>query len=52
MEEAVTSSDASGEKDYGNIEDLEKINDVFCLEGDFGLVTISCGEMHFEIKET
>ena len=52
MDEAVPSTDASGEKDYGNIESLVKTDDGFSLEGDFGSVTISCGEMSFEIKET
>ena len=50
--EVTPSIDASGEKDYGNIEDLKKTNEGFSLEGDFGSVAITGGEMSFEIKET
>ncbi len=45
-------TDASGEKDYGNIDNLEENNNGFLVEGDFGSVSITGGEISFEIKNT
>jgi len=52
MEQVMSSTDATGEKDYGNIESLEKSDQGFSLEGDFGSVAITGGEISFEINET
>jgi len=52
MSQVTASTDASGEKDYGNIETFKKSNEGFHLEGDFGSVSISGGEMSFEVKKT
>ena len=45
-------TDAEGEKDYGNIDNLEKNNKGFLAEGEFGSVLIIGGEISFEIKKT
>jgi len=52
MSQVTASTDATGEKDYGNIENLQKTNEGFLLEGDFGSVSIVGGELSFEVKKT
>ena len=46
------STDATGEKDYGNIDALQENINGFVIEGDFGSVSIVGGVISFEIKET
>lgn len=43
------SSDASGEKDYGSIDSLSATKDGFCIEGDFGSIKVTGGEVDFEV---
>jgi hypothetical protein len=43
------STDPDGTIDYGNIEGLEVMDGKFSLFGDFGLVTITGGELRFEV---
>lgn len=52
MDQVKSSTDATGEKDYGNIEALQESNNGFVIEGDFGSVSIVGGVINFEIKET
>ncbi len=52
MSQVTPSTDASGEKDYGNIDALQENSEGFLIEGDFGSISIVGGEMSFEIKET
>ena len=51
MSQVLPATDATGEKDYGNIDTLKKSKDGYYLEGEFGSVSIVGGEIHFEIKE-
>ena len=52
MGQVTPSSDATGEKDYGNVNVLRDNSEGFVIEGDFGSVSIVGGEMYFKIKET
>jgi len=52
MNEVPAQSDLTGEKDYGNIDHLEENKEGFAVEGEFGSVLITGGEMSFEIKKT
>jgi len=52
MSEVRPFSDASGEKDYGNIDSLEQINNGYRVVGEFGSVLINGGSVLFEISET
>ena len=52
MSQVKSSIDASGEIDYGNIDNLEQNSSGFSFEGDFGSVEIIGGELSFKIKET
>ena len=52
MKQVAPSTDANGEKDYGNIDTLEIINGNYLIIGDFGQVSISGGELQFEIQST
>ncbi len=46
-----SSTDASGELDYGNIDELEEINDgEFRICGDFGVAHIFCRQLKIEIE--
>ena len=51
MNKVKPATDAAGEKDYGNIDALQKSSNGFYIEGEFGHVSIIGGEIHFEIKE-
>ncbi|MGX5172429.1 hypothetical protein ACUR5C_00210 [Aliikangiella sp. IMCC44653] len=48
MSQVTPSTDADGEKDYGNIDVLTIGDEGYFLEGDFGEVTIKGGEIRFE----
>jgi len=50
LHEAKFSTDKSGKKDYGNIDGLEKTVNGFLIEGDFGKVVLTKGNMGFEIE--
>ena len=52
MSQVTPSTDASREKDYGNIDALQENSGGFFIEGNFGSISIVGGEMNFEIKET
>ena len=52
MDEVKPSIDGNDETDYGNIDSLELIGGNYLIEGDFGNVTISGGEIQFEIQST
>ena len=52
LNQVKAATDASGEKDYGNIDNLEENNNGFLVEGEFGKVSIVGGEISFEIKKT
>ena len=52
MNQVKAATDDSGEKDYGNIDNLEENSEGFLVEGDFGSVSIVGGEISFEIKKT
>ena len=52
LSQVKVATDASGEKDYGNIDNLEENNNGFLVEGEFGEVSIVGGEISFEIKKT
>lgn len=50
LEQAKFSTDKNGKKDYGNIDGLEKTDNGFLIEGDFGKVVIMKGKIEFEIE--
>ncbi len=50
LESVRFSTDASGKIDYGNIDSLQSTSTGFELDGDFGSVSISGGELNFEIR--
>lgn len=45
----ITSTDAGGSVDYGNIDSFIVLNDGFALEGDIGCIKIFGGELRLEI---
>ena len=50
LAEAQCSTDATGENDYGNIDNLVKTENGFNIEGEFGKVILKNGRMKFEIE--
>ena len=52
INQVKATTDAAGEIDYGNIDNLEKTKQGFLVEGEFGSVSIIGGEISFEIKKT
>ncbi|MDP5136065.1 hypothetical protein ORJ04_08910 [Rheinheimera baltica] len=46
----ITSTDAGGSVDYGNIDSFIVLNDGFELEGDIGCIKVFGGELRFEIQ--
>ena len=50
LDDVDFSTDINGEKDYGNIDHLEKTASGFLIEGDFGVVVIENEGIEFEIK--
>ena len=52
MGQVKPSIDPDGEKDYGNIDALQKNSEGCLIEGDFGSVSLIGGEINFEISET
>ena len=50
MNEVAAQSDLTGEKDYGNIEHLEKNKEGYTVDGEFGSIQITGGIISFEIK--
>lgn len=50
-ETVITSTDAGGSVDYGNIDSLIVLNDGFALEGNIGCIKIFGGELRFEIHK-
>ena len=49
MSEVRPSLDPNGEKDFGNIEDLETKTNGFRISGEFGTVELVGGKMRFEV---
>jgi hypothetical protein len=49
FEQVVSSTDPDGSKDYGNVDTLSRTENRYELSGDFGLVEIEGGELHFEL---
>ena len=50
QKQARFSRDKNNEKDYGNIDVLQKTINGFLIEGDFGKVIINSGKMEFSIE--
>jgi len=49
VNEVKPTIDPDGSIDFGNIDTLSKIQDIFNLIGEFGDVTIVGGELHFDV---
>jgi len=50
MRDTLHSTDANGDVDFGNIDELEQLETGFRVAGDFGEVEIFGGRIQFEIE--
>lgn len=51
QEDVRGATDASGERDYGNVETFEEADDGVKLSGEFGEVGLRCGAWHLEFHD-